>query len=205
MAYEKQTWVDGTSPLNAERMNHMEDGIAAADFVIDTKDCIALNDGCTALILNTGLSIADFIKLKLVYSDDGYCVSFPSVLGGENYITLQSFYYEDNINCEERLYYPDTGIMFLSGLSYEDYFSDGKPVVHIDPLNTSGFKIKANLTADDFRNMKFKIDTTDYEFADYNEYDSTYYRITIINKSEARYLYYNPTSGIISCIIDSGK
>ena len=28
MAYEKQTWVDGVSPLNAERFNHMEDGIA---------------------------------------------------------------------------------------------------------------------------------------------------------------------------------
>lgn len=28
MSYEKQVWVDGESPLNAERMNHMEDGIA---------------------------------------------------------------------------------------------------------------------------------------------------------------------------------
>lgn len=27
MAYEKQHWIDGESPLNAERMNHMEDGI----------------------------------------------------------------------------------------------------------------------------------------------------------------------------------
>ena len=29
MSYEKQLWVDGESPLNAERLNHMEDGIAA--------------------------------------------------------------------------------------------------------------------------------------------------------------------------------
>lgn len=27
MAYTKQTWVDGQSPLNAERMNHIEDGV----------------------------------------------------------------------------------------------------------------------------------------------------------------------------------
>lgn len=27
MAYEKQTWVDGTSIANAERLNHIEDGI----------------------------------------------------------------------------------------------------------------------------------------------------------------------------------
>jgi hypothetical protein len=30
MGYEKQTWIDGVSPLNAERLNHMEEGIFAA-------------------------------------------------------------------------------------------------------------------------------------------------------------------------------
>lgn len=30
MGYEKQTWIDGKSPINAERMNHMEGGIEAA-------------------------------------------------------------------------------------------------------------------------------------------------------------------------------
>lgn len=28
MAYEKQTWIDGKSPLNAERLNHIEEGLA---------------------------------------------------------------------------------------------------------------------------------------------------------------------------------
>lgn len=27
MAYEKQTWVDGVTPLDAEHLNHMEQGI----------------------------------------------------------------------------------------------------------------------------------------------------------------------------------
>lgn len=31
MSYEKQTWVDGVSPLNAERLNHMEEGIFDAN------------------------------------------------------------------------------------------------------------------------------------------------------------------------------
>ena len=31
MAYEKQTWVDGETPLDAEHLNHMEQGIADAD------------------------------------------------------------------------------------------------------------------------------------------------------------------------------
>ena len=30
MAYTKQTWVDGTTPIDAEHLNHMEDGIEAA-------------------------------------------------------------------------------------------------------------------------------------------------------------------------------
>lgn len=31
MAYEKQTWVDNETPINAERLNHMENGIANAE------------------------------------------------------------------------------------------------------------------------------------------------------------------------------
>ena len=27
MAYTKQTWVDGTTPIDAEHLNHIEDGI----------------------------------------------------------------------------------------------------------------------------------------------------------------------------------
>ena len=30
MAYEKNTWVSGTTPCSADNFNHMEDGIAAA-------------------------------------------------------------------------------------------------------------------------------------------------------------------------------
>ena len=35
MAYEKRTWVSGTTPLSAENMNHMEAGIAAANEGVD--------------------------------------------------------------------------------------------------------------------------------------------------------------------------
>ena len=35
MAYEKRTWVSGTTPLSAENMNHMEEGIAAANEGVD--------------------------------------------------------------------------------------------------------------------------------------------------------------------------
>ena len=35
MAYEKRTWVSGTTPLSAENMNYMEEGIAAANEGVD--------------------------------------------------------------------------------------------------------------------------------------------------------------------------
>ena len=35
MAYEKRTWVSGNTPLSAENMNHMEEGIAAANEGVD--------------------------------------------------------------------------------------------------------------------------------------------------------------------------
>lgn len=35
MAYEKRTWVSGTTPCSAENFNHMEDGIAAANEGVD--------------------------------------------------------------------------------------------------------------------------------------------------------------------------
>lgn len=44
MAYEKQTWTDGVSPLNAARMNHMEEGIAAAGEGITVQSVIQSPD-----------------------------------------------------------------------------------------------------------------------------------------------------------------
>ena len=41
MTYEKQIWADGVSPLNAERLNHMEDGIAKnAEDVTNIKESV---------------------------------------------------------------------------------------------------------------------------------------------------------------------
>ena len=37
MAYEKQTWVDNETPIDAAHLNHMEDGIAKANSIIETQ------------------------------------------------------------------------------------------------------------------------------------------------------------------------
>lgn len=46
MAYTKQTWIDSQSPLNAERMNHIEDGIYqnAEDVAKITEDVNKLSE-----------------------------------------------------------------------------------------------------------------------------------------------------------------
>lgn len=68
MAYNKQTWVDGVSPLNAERLNHMEDGIfAASSLAFDPN-----RQSLPVLYLNgdtTGMTKDVAVDLAYVYGD----------------------------------------------------------------------------------------------------------------------------------------
>ncbi len=40
MAYEKQTWVDGVTPLNAEHLNHMEEGIGSCVQAVELEEAV---------------------------------------------------------------------------------------------------------------------------------------------------------------------
>lgn len=53
MKYEKQTWVDNVSPLNAERMNHIEDGVSALSEEIDDLK----ESGGAGVVVDATLSI----------------------------------------------------------------------------------------------------------------------------------------------------
>ncbi|MBO7172322.1 MAG: hypothetical protein J6V52_05155 [Bacteroidaceae bacterium] len=54
MAYEKQTWVDRVTPLDAEHMNHIEDGIAALVGIESiTQTTTSTSDGGTNVITAT--------------------------------------------------------------------------------------------------------------------------------------------------------
>ena len=60
MAYEKRTWVSGTTPLSAENMNHMEEGIAAANEGVDKLNTekikvVAVQDSCITDTNNSGM------------------------------------------------------------------------------------------------------------------------------------------------------
>ena len=70
MAYEKRTWVSGTTPLSAENMNHMEAGIAAANEGVDK--------------LNTDIPYKIVVKyFRNVYTETnkGYITMNPSDFG----------------------------------------------------------------------------------------------------------------------------
>lgn len=59
MSYVKQTWVDNVTPLNAEHMNHIEDGISKSVF----------NGGMTQIV-DTTLSAA---VANVTFADIGQC------------------------------------------------------------------------------------------------------------------------------------
>ena len=67
MAYERQNWVDGTTICNAERMNHIEDGIANSLTTEDIKttqtnsdtatySCNYLNKNILTVIMNASFT-----------------------------------------------------------------------------------------------------------------------------------------------------
>ena len=79
MAYEKRTWVSGTTPLSAENMNHMEEGIAAANEGVDKLNTDIVRIGSLILIASsseakwigktTTANISNFKSICLIVRD----------------------------------------------------------------------------------------------------------------------------------------
>lgn len=71
MAYDKQTWVDGPeggTPLSAERLNHMENGIEEAQNVIPPAPTIASIQGLQTALDAKALN-ADHEALESTVND----------------------------------------------------------------------------------------------------------------------------------------
>jgi len=77
MAYTKQTWIDSQSPLNAERMNHIEDGIYqnAEDAAKITEDVNKLSEeianSTSEVYVGETEPTAEAVKLWIDLSDEG--------------------------------------------------------------------------------------------------------------------------------------
>lgn len=69
MAYVKQTWTDGVSPLNAARMNHIEAGIAAVDAAVGQggSGSIVTGNSIVAALGYTPANAADMAQKSDIY------------------------------------------------------------------------------------------------------------------------------------------
>lgn len=113
MAYEKQTWVDGESPLDAQRMNHMEAGIGdlsegLESAAADIKDLYSCKETYNLFNVNSTDNVtgAFLHKSGSVISAAGYVYShlIPVEAGLTYYVTsnpdldadyIAAFYAED--------------------------------------------------------------------------------------------------------------
>ncbi len=75
MAYIKQTWIDNESPLTAERMNHIEDGISNNDVSITSLDTRinSLAGGGQPIVVTQASDMTDQTKIYLYVGEEtGY-------------------------------------------------------------------------------------------------------------------------------------
>lgn len=83
MAYEKRTWVSGSTKCSAENFNHMEDGIETAQKGVDELNTKIkwTNIYSGSKLLSSGepwnsiLTFADFQRIKITFVCQGFCFS----------------------------------------------------------------------------------------------------------------------------------
>lgn len=103
MAYERTTWENGITPINAANLNNIEEGINEAKTEVrsieaggtgaDNVEDILINLGMVAVIVEAGTSgIWNYIKLS-----NGQCLLFGSVSGTSTIpnATGNGYYSED--------------------------------------------------------------------------------------------------------------
>jgi len=92
MAYTKQTWIDGTSIANAERMNHIEDGIANSLTPENIKTTQTTSDTDTY-----SCNYIESLKGEVLYSSGGVDDSFTLNKPATGYKYIEVFYTSDGI------------------------------------------------------------------------------------------------------------
>lgn len=115
MSYVKQTWVDGVSPLNAERMNHIEEGIFALSgggsvTGTRTEPVTYSTDGYVHYTQNdiaqaNGYQVSDIIVLKA-----GEKISFESDIPDANVVVVLSRWNEDSSLLLQRIVVSTSGV-----------------------------------------------------------------------------------------------
>lgn len=58
VSYTKTNWVNNVTKLNADNMNHIEDGIEALDMALNTKASVDYVDNAISNAITTALNTA---------------------------------------------------------------------------------------------------------------------------------------------------
>lgn len=58
ISYTKTNWVNNVTKLNADNMNHIEDGIEALDLALNTKASVDYVDNAISNAITTALNTA---------------------------------------------------------------------------------------------------------------------------------------------------
>lgn len=92
MAYIKQNWVNGETICNAERMNHIEDGIANSLTPENIKTTQTNSDTATY-----SCNYIESLKGEVLYSSGGVADSFTLNKPATGYKYIEVFYTSDGI------------------------------------------------------------------------------------------------------------
>ena len=85
MAYAKQTWVDGVTPLDAEHLNHMEQGISTAGADGKSAYAYAVEGGYTGTEGEFAEKLAEetYSKSEIDAIMGSYINDIDTLVGGE--------------------------------------------------------------------------------------------------------------------------
>lgn len=92
MAYTKQTWQNGTTICNAERMNHIEDGIANSVTKDNIKTTQTNSDTATY-----SCNYIETLKGEVLYESGGINDSFTLTKSATGYKYIEVLYTSDGI------------------------------------------------------------------------------------------------------------
>lgn len=162
MAYERQIWKDSETICNAERMNHIEDGIANSLTPENIKTTQTNSDTATY-----SCNYIESLKGEVLYSSGGVADSFTlNKTNISDYKYLEIFFHADGIynsikieNANNRNFCINL-IYTASDTGYQYFF-------------TSGYKINGNILQFDYATNSYMMENNWHTYS-HNSYVQIY-------------------------------
>ena len=152
MAYEKQIWIDGTTPLNAEHMNHIEDGIesgGANSYFASVQEGVSVTKEFLSDLAEKDIDEINIVGVTSVGPGDHlYSRSFrreTQSVGGVTRTTLTFIFLTDRMVNDEKM----LGYLYMSATfdADDDPTAEYEWDVDFDPIVQASESEKVALTA----------------------------------------------------------